>query len=44
MKFDALPIQALLRDYGVKPKKGLGQNFLIDEIYLQRIVEAAQVC
>ncbi len=44
MKFDALPIQALLRDYGVKPKKGLGQNFLIDEIYLQRIVDAAQVC
>ena len=44
MKFDALPIQALLRDYGVKPKKGLGQNFLIDEIYLQRIVDTAQVC
>jgi len=43
MKFDPLPVQSLLRDYGLKPKKGLGQNFLVDDTYLQRIVEAANV-
>lgn len=43
MKPDPLPAQSLLRDYGLKPKKGLGQNFLIDDTYLQRIVEAANV-
>lgn len=43
MKFDPLPVQSLLRDYGLKPKKGLGQNFLVDDTFLQRIVEAANV-
>ena len=43
MKFNPLPVQSLLRDYGLKPKKGLGQNFLVDDTYLQRIVEAANV-
>lgn len=43
MKLDPLPAQTLLRDYGLKPKKGLGQNFLVDDTFLQRIVEAANV-
>jgi len=43
MNLDPLPVQSLLRDYGLKPKKGLGQNFLIDDTYLQRIVETANV-
>jgi len=43
MKLDPLPAQTLLRDHGLKPKKGLGQNFLIDDVFLQQIVEAAIV-
>ena len=43
MKLDPLPAQSLLRDHGLKPKKGLGQNFLIDEAFLQQIVDAAFV-
>lgn len=38
-----LPVQSMLKDYGLFPKKGLGQNFLVDDTYLQRIVEAAGV-
>jgi 16S rRNA (adenine1518-N6/adenine1519-N6)-dimethyltransferase len=33
----------LLNKYGLKPDKRLGQNFLIDPVYLDRIVEAAEV-
>ena len=33
----------MLKDYGLQPKKGLGQNFLVEDVYLQRIVEAAGV-
>ena len=40
---EPLPVQSLLRDYGLRPKKGLGQNFLVDDSYLQRIVAAARV-
>ena len=43
MKLDPLPAQSLLHDYGLKPKKGLGQNFLVDDTILQRIVEAANI-
>jgi 16S rRNA (adenine1518-N6/adenine1519-N6)-dimethyltransferase len=43
MKLDPLPAQSLLRDHGLKPKKGLGQNFLIDDTFLQRIVVTAKV-
>ena len=32
-----------MRDYGIKPKKGLGQNFLIDEACLAKIAEAAHI-
>jgi 16S rRNA (adenine1518-N6/adenine1519-N6)-dimethyltransferase len=37
MTFASLPVQSLLSDHGLKPKKGLGQNFLVDENYLERI-------
>jgi 16S rRNA (adenine1518-N6/adenine1519-N6)-dimethyltransferase len=43
MMLDPLPAQSLLRDHGLKPKKGLGQNFLVDDAFLLRIVEAANV-
>jgi 16S rRNA (adenine1518-N6/adenine1519-N6)-dimethyltransferase len=43
LKLDPLPAQSLLRDHGLKAIKGLGQNFLIDETYLQQIVDAAKV-
>ena len=38
-----LNIQSLLRRYDLKPRKGLGQNFLIDDSALQRIVKAAEI-
>ncbi len=38
-----LNIPALLREHGLRPNKRLGQNFLVDEIHLARIVEAAGV-
>jgi len=40
---EPLPVQSMLRDYGLKPQKRLGQNFLVDELYLERIVQAADV-
>ena len=33
---------ARLRRYGIDPKKSLGQNFLVDETYLDHIVAAAE--
>jgi len=41
--FEPLAVPSLMRDYGIKPKKGLGQNFLIDEAYLAKITEAAHI-
>ena len=32
-----------MREYGLWPRKGLGQNFLVDEGALSRIVEAAEL-
>ncbi|BBB47558.1 16S rRNA (adenine(1518)-N(6)/adenine(1519)-N(6))-dimethyltransferase RsmA [Pelolinea submarina] len=43
MTLSPLPVPSMLKDYGLQPKKGLGQNFLVDDTYLQRIVEAAGV-
>ena len=40
---NSLDIRSLLREHGLRPKKELGQNFLVDDIYLLRIVEAAGV-
>ena len=39
----SLDVPDLLNRYGLKPDKRLGQNFLIDSIYLLRIVEIAEV-
>jgi 16S rRNA (adenine1518-N6/adenine1519-N6)-dimethyltransferase len=36
-------VRALLRAYGLRPKKSLGQNFLVDSAALERVVAAAEV-
>lgn len=41
MKLTPLDAPAILRRYGLRPDKSLGQNFLIDEAALQRVVEAS---
>jgi len=33
----------VLRRYGLRPRKGLGQNFLVDRRAMERIVEAAEL-
>jgi 16S rRNA (adenine1518-N6/adenine1519-N6)-dimethyltransferase len=38
-----LNVAALLRDYGLSPKKGLGQNFLVDPEALRKIIQAADI-
>ncbi len=38
-----MDIKALLRDYGLHPHKGLGQNFLVDARVLERIVDTAEL-
>lgn len=38
-----MSIQAAIRAYSLSPKKSLGQNFLIDETHLDRIVAAAEL-
>ncbi|WP_082077911.1 16S rRNA (adenine(1518)-N(6)/adenine(1519)-N(6))-dimethyltransferase RsmA [Thermus filiformis] len=35
-------VQRLLQLHGLRAKKALGQNFLVEEAYLRRIVQAAQ--
>jgi 16S rRNA (adenine1518-N6/adenine1519-N6)-dimethyltransferase len=39
----ALDIPELLRRHGLRPKKRLGQNFLVDPVHLRRVVSAAGV-
>ncbi len=43
--FDLPPLEigALLRKHGLRPKKGLGQNFLADPAALERIIAAAEI-
>jgi 16S rRNA (adenine1518-N6/adenine1519-N6)-dimethyltransferase len=41
--FKPLAIASMMRDYGISPKKGLGQNFLIDENHLTKIAEIAGI-
>ena len=41
--FRAINVPELLRHHGLRPDKGMGQNFLVDEGHLARIVEAAGV-
>lgn len=36
-------IKQLLNKYGIKPRKRLGQNFLIDDSVLQKIIDAAEL-
>ncbi len=43
MSLEPLKLPTLLRDFGISPKKGLGQNFLVEDVYLQRIVDTAQI-
>ncbi len=43
MNLEPLPLQKLLRRYGLQPHKGLGQNFLVDESALAKIAAAAQI-
>jgi 16S rRNA (adenine1518-N6/adenine1519-N6)-dimethyltransferase len=38
-----LNVAALLRQYGLSPKKGLGQNFLVDPEALRKIIQAADI-
>lgn len=36
-------IRALMAQYGLRPNKSLGQNFLVDAVHLRRIAAAAQL-
>jgi len=36
-------VRRLLREHGIKPRKGLGQNFLLSERLLERIIAAADL-
>jgi 16S rRNA (adenine1518-N6/adenine1519-N6)-dimethyltransferase len=38
-----LDVLDLLRRYGLRPDKGLGQNFLMDASALERIIQAAEI-
>ncbi|HBY07798.1 MAG TPA: 16S rRNA (adenine(1518)-N(6)/adenine(1519)-N(6))-dimethyltransferase, partial [Chloroflexi bacterium] len=38
-----LNIPALLKKYGLRPSKGLGQNFLVDENALIKVANAAEI-
>ena len=38
-----LDVPALLRAYALRPKKGLGQNFLVDPVALSRVAAAAEI-
>ena len=36
-------VEVLLRKYGLRPHKGLGQNFLQDPLALEKVVQAADI-
>ncbi|HLF00491.1 MAG TPA: rRNA adenine N-6-methyltransferase family protein, partial [Anaerolineales bacterium] len=38
-----MDLRSTLRQFDIKPKKSLGQNFLFDEAILNRIVQAGEV-
>lgn len=38
-----LDITGLLRKYGLRPEKSLGQNFLVDDTALRKVVQAAEI-
>ncbi len=41
---DRTTVRALLSKYNLHPKRGLGQNFLVDSEVLRSITEAAELC
>jgi 16S rRNA (adenine1518-N6/adenine1519-N6)-dimethyltransferase len=43
LELPPLNVPALLRDYHLSPKKGLGQNFLVDSSALEELVNAAEI-
>lgn len=43
MNIPPLNVRAILRAHQIYPKKGLGQNFLVDSASLERIVQAAEI-
>jgi len=43
MKIPQISIKKLISEFGIKPSKGLGQNFLIDDNALQKIILAADI-
>lgn len=43
MKNGETSTRALMKSHGVRAKKSLGQNFLTDPYYLQRIIETAEL-
>ena len=43
MSIDPLHVSELLQRYNLRPDKRLGQNFLIDQEALQRVVDAADI-
>jgi len=43
MNLEPLDVPALLHQYGLRPSKKLGQNFLQDEQALRKIAEIADI-
>ncbi len=43
LNLQELDVPRLLRQYGLHPHKSLGQNFLLDESALQKVMDAAEV-
>jgi 16S rRNA (adenine1518-N6/adenine1519-N6)-dimethyltransferase len=43
LNLSPLNISSLLREFNLRPKKGLGQNFLVDPTALERIVASADL-
>ncbi|MDA1329500.1 MAG: 16S rRNA (adenine(1518)-N(6)/adenine(1519)-N(6))-dimethyltransferase RsmA [Chloroflexi bacterium] len=43
MTLSPLNVPALLKQHGLRPNKRLGQNFLVDELHLTKILEAAGI-
>ena len=39
----ATPLPLLLKKYGIKPKKGLGQSFLVDVLQIKKIIQSAEI-
>lgn len=42
-EYRTVSVPQLLKKYGLRPQKGLGQNFLVDDAALQRVVSAADL-